>query len=230
MRSFVENSLFYGAAITIAGYVLGMALKKRYKLAVLNPILIAAAAAIGINAVIGVEYEQYQQGAGMISYWMTPATVCLAVPLYEQLQLLRGHWRAVAAGLAAGVVVCLFLIWGMAAMFGLPHDLYVSLLPKSVTGAIALGITEELGGVAALTVAATTLTGVFGSMVAERVFRICRIREPIAKGTALGMSSHAIGTAKAMEMGAVEGAMSSLAIVVAGLMTVIGASFFAQLL
>ena len=118
-------------------------------------------------------------------------------------------------------------VLALSRIFGLSHELYVTLLPKSITTAIGMGVSEELGGIVTITVAVIIITGILGNVIAELVCKIFRIQNPIAKGLALGTASHAIGTAKAMEMGPVEGAMSSLAIAVAGLLTVIGASVFA---
>lgn len=162
-----------------------------------------------------------------MSYLLTPATVCLAVPLYQQLNLLKKNLKAVAAGILSGVLTSILSVLGLSYLFGLSHDMYVTLLPKSITTAIGMGVSEELGGIVTITVAVIIITGVLGNMIADVVYRVFRIKEPVAKGLALGTASHAIGTAKAMEMGPVEGAMSSLAIAVAGLLTVIFASVFA---
>ena len=178
----------------------------------------------------GVSYDLYYEGAKYISYLLTPATVCLAIPLYEQLALLKKNYKAIALGIASGVIVSLGCVFVMALLFGLNHEEYVTLLPKSITTAIAMGVTEELGGYVTLTVAVVIVTGILGNMIGSFVFRIFRIREPIAKGVALGTSAHAVGTARAMELGDVEGAISGLSIAVAGLMTVVGASVFAQFL
>ena len=174
-----------------------------------------------------VDYDQYNESAKYISYLLTPATVCLAVPLYEQMSLLKKNFKAVAAGIVSGVLASLVSVLVLAKLFGLSHEQYVTLLPKSITTAIGMGISEELGGIVTITVAVIIITGILGNVIAELVCKVFHIQEPIAKGLALGTASHAIGTAKAMEMGPVEGAMSSLAIAVAGLLTVIGASVFA---
>ena len=137
------------------------------------------------------------------------------------------EFKAVAAGILSGVLTSILSVLGLSYLFGLSHDLYVTLLPKSITTAIGMGVSEELGGIVTITVAVIIITGVLGNMIADVVYRVFRIKEPVAKGLALGTASHAIGTAKAMEMGPVEGAMSSLAIAVAGLLTVIFASVFA---
>ena len=174
-----------------------------------------------------ISYDDYNQGAQYLSYLLTPATVCLAVPLYQQLNLLKKNLKAVAAGILSGVLTSILSVLGLSYLFGLSHDMYVTLLPKSITTAIGMGVSEELGGIVTITVAVIIITGVLGNMIADVVYRVFRIKEPVAKGLALGTASHAIGTAKAMEMGPVEGAMSSLAIAVAGLLTVIFASVFA---
>ena len=205
-------------------------LKRKYKLAILNPLLITAIVLIAFLAVTHVEYETYNESAKYISYFLTPATVALAVPLYEQLKLLKENLAAVLCGLLAGVLTSLVSIFLLAKLFGLNHEQYVTLLPKSITTAIGMGVSEEMGGIAAITVAVICVTGMIGDMTSEWLYRILKIKHPIAKGLALGTASHAMGTAKAMEMGEIEGAMGSLAIVTAGLLTVVGASFFAQLM
>ena len=185
---------------------------------------------MAVLVVLDIDYEQYNEGAKYISYLLTPATVCLAVPLYEQLSLLKKNFKAVAAGIICGVLASLVSVLGLSILFGLTHEQYVTLLPKSITTAIGMGVSEELGGIVTITVAAIIITGILGNVMAEFVCKIFKIEHPIAKGLALGTASHAIGTAKAMEMGQVEGAMSSLAIAVAGLLTVVGASVFAGML
>ncbi len=176
------------------------------------------------------DYDTYNEGAKYLSWLLTPATVCLAIPLYEQLELLKKNWAAVAAGIVSGVLTSLATVFVLALLFGLNHQEYVTLLPKSITTAIGMGVSEELGGYVTITVAVIVITGVLGNILGELVCRIFGIKEPIAKGLALGTSAHAIGTAKAMELGEIEGAMSSLSIAVAGVITVVGASIFANLL
>ncbi len=230
MKHFIESSLFFGPVISLAVYEGGLLLKRKYKLAILNPLLITAIVLIAFLAVTHVEYETYNEIAKYISYFLTPATVALAVPLYEQLKLLKENLAAVLCGLLAGVLTSLVSIFLLAKLFGLNHEQYVTLLPKSITTAIGMGVSEEMGGIAAITVAVICVTGMIGDMTSEWLYRILKIKHPIAKGLALGTASHAMGTAKAMEMGEIEGAMGSLAIVTAGLLTVVGASFFAQLM
>ena len=148
--------------------------------------------------------------------------------MYEQLELLKKHKSAIVAGIISGVIASMGSVLLFAVIFHLNHEEYVTLLPKSITTAIGMGVSEELGGIVTITVAVIIITGVLGNMIAEVVCRVFHIEEPVAKGLALGTSAHAIGTARAMEMGEVEGAMSSLSIAVAGLITVVGASVFAN--
>ncbi len=230
MQDMLTDSIFFGAVISLAAYEGGLLLKKKFKLAVLNPLLIGTICVMAILSLLDVEYSQYNESASYISYLLTPATVCLAVPLYRQLTLLKNNIKAVAGGIASGVLASLVSVFLLAKLFGLDHEQYVTLLPKSITTAIGLGLSEELGGIPTITVAVIIVTGILGNMIAEFIYKLFHIEEPVAKGLALGTASHAIGTAKAMEMGEIEGAMSSLAIAVAGLVTVIGASLFANLI
>lgn len=177
-----------------------------------------------------IPYESYNAGAKYLSYLLTPATVCLAIPLYEQVELLKKHSKAIVLGLISGVITSLVCVLVLALLFHFDHAQYVTLLPKSITTAIGMGISEELGGYVTITVAVIIITGVVGNMLAETVCRIFKIEEPVAKGIAIGASSHAVGTVKAMEIGEIEGAMSSLAIAVAGLLTVVLAPVFAGIM
>ena len=227
MKEILCNSAYFGVTVSLIGYGAGIMLKKKFKYAFLNPLLISIIFVIGVVMLCGVDYESYENSAQYLSYLLTPATVCLAVPLYQQMTLLKKNLAAVACGILAGVLASLGSVLLLAFLFGLEHDVYVTLLPKSITTAIGMGVSEELGGLVTITVAVIIVTGVIGNVIGEAVCKLFRIYEPIAKGLALGTSSHAIGTAKALEMGEVEGAMSSLAIAVACLLTVIGASVFA---
>ena len=225
-----EHSAYFGVAVSLLSYGLGTALKKKFKWAIFNPLLIAIAVTIVFLAVTRMDYSVYYESAKYLSWLLTPATVCLAVPLYEKLELLKKNWKAVMAGILSGVLTTLLSVLGLSVLFALSHEEYVTFLPKSITTAIGMGISEELGGQVTLTVAVIILTGILGNMAAPAICRLFRITEPIAKGVAIGTSAHAMGTAKAMEMGEVEGAMSGLSIAVSGLLTVIGASVFAQLM
>ena len=228
MNEFFQTSVFFGVFITLLSYGIGLILKRKLKFAIFNPLLIAIIFVILFLILFHIDYNIYNQGANYISFLLTPSTICLAVPLYEQWELLKKNYKAVFLGITSGVLTSLCSILILEYLFQLDHASYVTLLPKSITTAIGIGVSEELGGYVSITVTIIIITGVIGNMFAEAICKIFKICDPIAKGIAIGTSSHAVGTAKAMEMGAIEGAMSSLSIVVSGILTVIGANIFAQ--
>lgn len=228
MKEIITGSAFFGVFISILGYEVGLLLKKKLKHPVFNPLLIAIIFVIAALLFLGIDYDSYNEGAKYISYLLTPATVCLAVPLYEQLTLLKKNWKAILIGISTGVITSLTSVFLLALVFGLAHEEYVTLLPKSITTAIGMELSREMGGIVTISVAVIVVTGIFGNVMAESVCKLFRIKEPVAKGIAIGTSSHAVGTAKAMEMGHEEGAMSSLAIAVAGILTAVLVSVFAQ--
>ncbi len=228
MNNILTESVFFGVVLSLAAYGIGVKLKKRFEFAIFNPLLTAVVLIMIILPACRIEYNVYYEGAKYLSYLLTPATVCLAIPLYEQMEMLKGNWKAILIGICSGVLTSLISVLAFSFISGLNHKEYVTLLPKSITTAIGMGISEELDGYVTITVAVIIITGVFGNMIAESICKVFRIEEPVARGIAIGSSSHAIGTAKAMEMGEIEGAMSSLSIAVAGLLTVLGASVFAQ--
>ena len=228
MNNIMTDSIFFGAVISVVGYLIGIFLRK--KISVLNPLLVSIIFVIAVIKIFHIDYETYNSGAKYISYLLTPATVCLAIPLYSQISVLKEHAKEVFIGILAGVLASMGSILLMSYLFGLTHEQYVTLLPKSITTAIGMGVSEELGGIQTITVAVIIITGVLGNIIAEAVLKIFRIKEPVAKGLAIGTASHAIGTTKALEIGEIEGAMSSLSVAVAGLMTVISASIFANMM
>lgn len=230
MNGFFLESATLGVVISLAGYSVGTAVKKKWKLPILNPLLIAIVLVVAFLALFKIDYEAYNSSAKYLSYLLTPATVSLAIPLYQQIELLKKHGTAICIGILSGVLTSLVSVLALAFLFRLPHEEYVTLLPKSITTAIGMGVSEELGGYVVITTAVIIITGVFGNMAAETLCRVFGIKHAISKGLAIGTASHAVGTAKAMEMGKIEGAMSSLAIVVSGLCTVAGAAVFASFL
>ncbi len=228
MNEFFGNTLFFGALISLAAYGIGMVLKNKFRLAIFNPLLVAIVLTLGFVLIFDIDYEVYNSGARYLSYLLTPATVCLAIPLYEQFESLRKNAAAILVGIITGVITSLGSVLLLSYLFGLNHEEYVTLLPKSITTAIGMGVSEELGGYVAITVAVIIVTGIVGNIIAEGVCKLFRITEPIAKGIGIGSASHAIGTTRAMEIGEVEGAMSSLSIVVSGFITVLLAGIFAN--
>lgn len=229
MNELFVNSVTIGVVLSIFAYQLGVFLKKKTKSPFVNPLLVSIVIVMMMLVVLKVDYESYNHSARYLSYLLTPATVSLAIPLYRQIENLKKNFKAIIVSVFAGAIASMCTILVMAMLFGLSHEEYVTLLPKSITTAIGMGVSEELGGYVTITVAVIIVTGILGNIIGEFVCKTFRIQNPISRGLALGTSAHAIGTTKAMEMGEVEGAMSSLAIVVAGVITVVGASLFAIL-
>ena len=230
MKEIILQTSCFGALLSILAYFTGVWIKRRFHHPLLNPLLIAMVLTVGFLVIFRVDYDTYIASARYLSVLLTPATVCLAIPLYEQLHMLKANPTAILLGVMAGVISGLACILLLSLAFGLSHVEYVTLLPKSITTAIGMALSEELGGIPSITTAAIIITGIMGNVFAEGILRVARIREPLARGLAIGTASHAMGTAKAIELGDVEGAMSGLAIAVAGLLTVVGASIFANLL
>ncbi len=228
--SLIQESTFMGAVISLAAYFAGMYLRKKWDRSFLNPLLISIVITIIFVIICKIDYNTYYEGAKYISYLLTPATVCLAIPLYEQFQILKNNWKAIIAGVTAGALTSLTTVLVLALVFKFSHEEYVTFLPKSITTAIGMAVSEEQGGYVAVTVAVIIVTGILGNVFGDLILKIFRIEEPIAKGIALGTASHAIGTSKAMELGEIEGALSSLAVVVAGILTVVGASIYSHIL
>jgi predicted murein hydrolase (TIGR00659 family) len=221
MRETLMDSGYFGLVISIFFYLIAVEIKKKLKLAVLNSLLIATIFVILVLVIFNIPYDTYKSSANMLSYLLTPATVCLAIPMYRQLRLLKQNLVAVISAILSGTLCSIFSILLMGKLFGLEKQHIVTLLPKSITTAIGMGVSEEAGGIVTLTVAAIVMTGILGNVIAEAVFHLFHINHPIARGLALGTASHAIGTAKALELGEIEGAMGSLSICVAGILTVI---------
>lgn len=229
MNNLFLNSATMGVVLSFLAYEIGIFIKNKTKKTIFNPLLISIAIVIAVLLLLDINYDSYNQSAKYISYLLTPATVSLAIPLYRQLDLLKQNMMAIIIGILSGVLTSLVSILAISMIFGLTHEEYVTLLPKSITTAIGMGVSEELGGYVTITVVVIIITGILGNMIGAFACKLFHIQNPISKGLALGTSSHAIGTTKAMEMGEIEGAMSSLSIVVAGLMTVVLASVFAML-
>ena len=232
MREFITQSSFFGIVLSFAVYMAYYWIKERFKIKspFFNPLILAAATIIILLLMTNIDFETYNQSAGQVTYWLTPMTICLAIPLYRQIEKLKENLAAVLISIIAGClghVVTLFLIAGLTK---LDTVLLNSVLSKSVTTAIALGLTEELGGIESVTIVGVTIAGLTGVSLGPSILKLLKITEPVAKGLALGTASHAVGTSKAMEMGELEGAMSSLAIVVTGILTVIIVPIFVGIL
>lgn len=219
--TFVQSSAYFAVLVTLGSWLLGVYLNRRTGSPFMNPILFSVLCTIGVLLLLKLPYEDYREKTSFISWLLTPATVCLAVPLYEQLKVLKRQWKAVLGGILAGTLASLLSILILCKFFGLSEADTATLLPKSVTTAISMEISREMGGIPSVTAAIVILTGILGNVFAAILCRFFRLKDPVARGIAIGTSSHAIGTARALEMGEVEGAMSGLSIAVSGLVTVL---------
>lgn len=227
MKEVISNSAYFGLGISLAVYIFGIQLKKKLKMSILNPLLVSIILVITFLIIFDIDYDSYNQSGKYLSYFLTPATVCLAIPLYQQIDLLKKNFKAIMIGILTGVLTSLVSIFVLSVIFRLTHEIYVTLLPKSITTAIGIAVSEELGGLKTITVVSISLTGILGSVIGEGVCRLFKIKNPISIGLSLGTASHAIGTTKALELGEVQGAMSSLSIAISGLLTVMLAPVFA---
>lgn len=230
LTQFLENSAVWGVVLTLAAFALGTWINHKTRLAALNPLLLGTVFVVVFLSVLNIPYTDYKASASPISYLLLPATVSLAVPLYEKLELLKQNFVAIVAGIVAGTAASLGSIYAMSLLMGLTNEQYVTMLPKSVTTAISMDVSTQLGGISALTGAIVILTGITGALVAEWVCNVFHITNPIARGIGIGTASHAIGTSKALQMGEVEGAMSGLSVAVAGIMTAILCPFISGLI
>ena len=230
LSEFLQGSTMWGVGLTLAAFAVGTLINRVTKKSVCNPLLLGSLVVVAVLTALRIPYAQYKASAAPVSWLLLPATVSLAVPLYEKWDLLRRNAKAILAGIAAGTLTSLASVLLIGWAMGLDHTQFVTLLPKSVTTAISMDVSAELGGIASLTGAVVILTGIVGSLFGEGLFRLLRITDPMAKGVAMGTAAHAIGTSRALEMGETEGAMSGLSIAVAGIMTAILAPVFVGLL
>lgn len=218
MREFLQIGIL-PVMLTLLSYQLGLSCQRKFRLALLNPLLIAVVLVIAALKVLGMDTNQYQQEMNWISWLLTPATVSLAVPMYEQVRALRKNLKAILAGVAAGMLSCLIILLVGMVLAGFPRELTVSLLPKGITTAIALPLVEMFEGTGSITMLGICVTGIFGNMLGAEICRLFRITDPVAMGVAFGTGSHVIGTTKAAELDPLTGAVGSLSLVVAGLLT-----------
>ncbi|WP_091993963.1 LrgB family protein [Peptostreptococcus sp. D1] len=230
MKEAIVGSVFFGIILTIITFYMGNLLKRKLKHPLANPILISGMAVIGILVFFDIDFDTYNKGAKYIGFLLTPATVCLAIPLYEELQHLKNNWLAIMSGIISGIISSAVTVFVLSLAFKLGHQEYVTLLPKSITAAIGMAISKQLDGVVSITVAIIIITGLIGNIMGEFILEKFNIKHPIAKGVAYGSSSHALGTSKAMEIGELEGAISGLSLAVSGILTVFSVSMFASLI
>ena len=226
----LTQSPFFGITLTVVTYWLGMKIQKKVNFVLCNGLIIAVLLLVGVLVALDIPYENYYQGGSVINMFMGPATACMAVTVYAKIDLLRKNWLPVLAGCLAGVAASVGSVLAMCRLFGLDAAMTASLLPKSVTTPIATAVSESHGGIVSITVAAVLFTGILGNLAAPYLIRLFRVKDPLAVGLGIGACSHAMGTAKALELGDTEGAMSGLAIGMCGILTALAALFFDALL
>ena len=230
MNTLFSQCATLGVFFTAGLYLLCSKLTRRFKNPLMNPMILTLVVLVLFLTVGGLDYDIYYAGARYLSYLLTPATVCLAVPLYRQIELLKEHYKAICLGILSGVLTSLVTVLALGLVFGISHAEYATILPKSVTTPIGMDLADEWGGIPSLTVLTITISGILGNALTPKLWKLFGITEPIARGICIGTASHALGTAKAMEEGEIEGAMSGLSIAVAGVLTVLITPLFASLI
>jgi predicted murein hydrolase (TIGR00659 family) len=219
MAEFIGSIGVWGVALTLGAFALGTWLNKKTGQAIFNPLLLGSIFVIIFLSLVQIPFAEYKQSVSVLNYLLLPATVSLAVPLYEQWLPMKKNAKAVLCGILAGSLTSMVSIIAISWVMKLDPVLSASLMPKSVTTAIGAEVAQELGGLSSLAGGIIVLTGIIGNLSAAAMCRICKLHDPIARGVAIGTASHAIGTARALQMGRVEGAVSSLSIAVAGILT-----------
>ena len=219
--SVVSENILFGVVLSLAAFEIGLFINRKTKIAIFNPLLIAIALVIGFLTLFNIDFDTYNNGGKFINMFLGPSTVVLAVPLYKQIDLLKKNAKAILAGVFLGSLIGICSIIGISYLLGLDTTLIKSLIPKSVTTPIGISISNQIGGITAVTVLSIIITGVIGAIIGPAVCKLFKIEDSIAVGVSIGTASHAVGTTKALELGEIEGAMRSLSIGVAGIMTVI---------
>ena len=217
----IFESPYFGVALSVIAFWIGVKLNRKLKTPVCNPLIIAIVLVSAVLLIFRIPYESYNQGGEIINMFLAPATACLAVAVYTKLQILKEYALPILVGCAAGSAASMGSVYLLCRLFGLDESLTVSLIPKSVTTPIAVSIAEPAGGMVPITVVAVIFTGILGGIFAPLLIRLFRVSDPVAAGLAIGASSHAVGTSKAIELGEVEGAMCGLAFGSCGIITVL---------
>lgn len=218
--SILTDNLLFGIVLSLITFEIGLYIYKKFKMPIFNPLLIAMILTIGFLLAFNIDFETYNEGAQFINMFLGPSTVVLAVPLYKQLDLLKENAVAILIGIFSGAVASVISVIGLCYLFKIDTSIMASLIPKSVTTPIGIEISNSLGGITSITVLSIVITGIIGAVIGPSILKMCKIRNNIALGVALGTASHAVGTTTALELGETQGAMSSLSIGVCGIMTV----------
>lgn len=219
MTEILSQTNLWALVLTLVCFRIATFINKKTGIAVLNPIIVSAIMVVCILLLFKIPNSSYQAGMKTISWLMTPCTVCFGIPLYKQLNRLRDNLPAILTGVLSGTAASILMVIGVSALLSYNRDIMISLLPKSVTTAIAISLTESSGGLVALSVAAVMIAGLLGTVIGDWMIKLFRVKNKIAIGVGLGTASHIVGTSKATEIDELSGAVSSLSLVVAGLTT-----------
>lgn len=217
----ILNSPLFGILLSLVTFEIGLFVNKKTKFPLLNPMIISIGMIILILSFFNINIKSYNVGGNLISFFLGPATVILAVPLYKQIELLKSNSLAILIGILVGCITSIVSVLTFYKLLGLDKTLALSLIPKSITTPIGIEISKSLGGIIPITVTAIIVTGIIGCIISPFILKLFKITDEVAIGVALGTSSHALGTTKALEMGEIQGAMSGLSIGIAGLLTVV---------
>ena len=217
----ILNTQLFGLITILIFYNISLYIQKKTNKAIFNNLLISIILIILFLKVTNISYEKFKIGADVINFMLGPVTVVLAVPLYRQFDLLRRYFKEILLGILGGVITSFIIVVLVGKLTSTSNEIIYSIIPKSITTPMGISLVNQLGGVESITVVCIIITGIFGNIFAEHFLKICKIKHPVAKGIAIGTSAHALGTSKALEIGEVEGAMSSLSIGISGVMTVI---------
>lgn len=217
----IYASPLFGIVLCIFSFEIGLWINRKTHSPLANPLLIAVVICIAVLQSFSIPLESFQQGGDIITMFLAPATAALSLSIYNQLDTLKKNLLPILAGTLTGSITSIGSVIGLCKLFGLDEELTASLIPKSVTTPIAMEVSRQHGGIVSITVAAVIVTGIFGAILAPVLIKLFRVKNPVEAGIAIGTSSHALGTSKALEIGETEGAMSGIAIGVAGIITVV---------
>ena len=220
MNDLITSPIF-GVIISLIAYEIGIYIKKKAKLSIFNPLLIAIVILIFFLEKFNITYANYNNGGQIISFFLFPATVALALPMYKKFALFKKNVFSILIGIFSGAISGFICVVFFSKLFGLTNVLTESLIPKSITTPIGIALSKQLGGFSSITVVAIIMTGIIGSIVGPVLHKVFRIKDKVALGIAMGASAHALGTARAMEIGEIEGAMSGLTMAISGIFAVL---------
>lgn len=226
----ITNSPLFGVIISLVAFEIGMFIFKKTKIALFNPLLIATIIVMIFLKYLNVPVKNYMLGGDLILFFLAPATVVLAIPLFQKIDLLKKHFVPIIGGGIIGAFTAIISVIVIGKILGINHELLLSFMPKSITTPIGIEVSKMVGGIPSITVFAIIITGITGNVTAPFIYSVFKVKHPIAKGLGLGISSHAVGTSRAIEMGEIEGAMSALSIVIAGILTIVLAPVVSSLL